>query len=72
MSINISLSRQRVLMIDASTLEDRTRPALDGSIGSRLRYFSWPSWSNGSDRSLWHQAASRQQTLPTQTRMGRR
>lgn len=66
MSINISLSRQRVPMVDASTLEDRTRPVLDGSVGSRLRYFSWPSSLSATDRAPSHQP------MPTRARMGRR
>ena len=66
LSISISISRQRVPMINASTLEDRTRPALDGSISSRLRYFSWPSWSDGRER------IASDQALPTQARTGRR
>jgi hypothetical protein len=65
MVVNISLSRQRVPMLDASTLEDRTRPALDGSAASRLRYFSWPSWA-AMDHTLTHQQ------MPTQARLGRR
>ncbi len=46
----MTLSRQRVPMLDASTLEDRTRPALDGSAASRLRYFPWPHWHSTDDR----------------------
>ncbi len=44
MVLHLTLSRQRVPMLDASTLEDRTRPALDGSAAARLRYFSWSHW----------------------------
>lgn len=66
MAVNISLSHQRVPMLDASTLEDRTRPALDGSVASRLRYYSWPSWTGAIDRTPSHQQ------MPTQARMGRR
>ena len=65
MFATISLSRQRVPMINASTLEDRTRPALDGSIAARLRYFSWPTWSDRPDRAPSHQS------MPTLARMGR-
>jgi hypothetical protein len=43
-ALHLTLDRQRVPMLDASTLEDRTRPALDGSAASRLRYFSWSHW----------------------------
>ncbi len=63
---HITFSRQRVPMIDASTLEGRTRPALDGSIASRVRYFSWPSWT-----ALTDQPASTQ-PRPIQARLGRR
>lgn len=42
--LHLTPSRQRVPMLDASTLEDRTRPALDGTVAARLRYFSWPHW----------------------------
>jgi len=55
-------------MVDGSTLEDRTRPALEdsGSIATRLRFYQWPSWSPEVDRTPSHQA------LPTQARLGRR
>lgn len=42
MAFKVTISRQRVPMLDVDTLEDRTRPALDGSASSRLRYFRWP------------------------------
>ena len=41
MATNLLPSRQRVPMLAADTLEDRTRPALDGSASWRLRYFRW-------------------------------
>ena len=52
MALHVSLNRQRVPMIDASTLEDRTRPANVGidAIGARLRYYQWPTWSGSADR----------------------
>ena len=66
MAVNITLSRQRIPMLDATTLEDRTRPDLDGSMASRLRYTQWPSWSASFDRMPSHQR------MPTQARLGRR
>jgi len=65
-SINIVPSRQRVPMLTASTLEDRTRPALDGSASSRLRYFRWPTWMAATGE----QASAPKR--PTQARLGRR
>jgi hypothetical protein len=67
MAINISISRQRIPMMDASILDDRTRP-LEGSdaAATRLRYFGWPSWSGKTDRMPSHQA------MPTEARLGRR
>jgi hypothetical protein len=38
MPISISHPRQRVPMVTASTLEDRTRPALDRRRAARRRY----------------------------------
>ena len=64
MAINSVLSRQRVPMLNAATLEDRTRPALDGSAESRLRYFPWPTWTA--------EVAVQAQQRPTQARLGRR
>ena len=67
MTTNLNLSRQRVPMLDASTLEDRTRPAEDiGSARARLSYFQWPSWAAHFDRVPPHQS------MPTQARLGRR
>ncbi len=68
MAISLTVSRQRIPMVDGSTLEDRTRPAVDGpgSIATRLRFYQWPSWSAGLERS------PSQQTMPTQARLGRR
>jgi hypothetical protein len=39
-------------MVNASTLEDRTRPAVDesGWIPTRLRFLPWLNWSAGIDR----------------------
>jgi hypothetical protein len=39
----ITVGRQRVPLVDAATLEDRTRPALDrpGLGIARMRYASW-------------------------------
>ena len=74
MAPDILISRQRIPMVDASTLEDRTRPvATSGSSALRLRYFQWPSWSAqwpswsaAEDQdSSWHAA-------PSQARLGRR
>ncbi len=65
MALQLTLSRQRVPMLDASTLEDRTRPALDGSAAARLRYFSWPHW-RGADNAPAHELR------PTQARLARR
>ena len=64
-ALHLSPSRQRVPMLDASTLEDRTRPALDGSAAARLRYFSWPHWREA-DFTPAHESC------PTQARLGRR
>ena len=49
MHIHLSVSRQRVPMIDASTLEDRTRPELDTSEPTRLRlrFYRWPTGIDG-------------------------
>jgi hypothetical protein len=67
MTLNLSISRQRIPMVDASTLEDRTRPmATSGSSALRLRYFQWPSWSAAEDQDSSRHAA------PSQARLGRR
>jgi len=58
-------SRQRVPMINAATLEDRTRPALDGSAPSRLRYLRWPTWAGQAGRVAEHEQR------PTQARLRR-
>ena len=49
---SIALRRQRVPMVDSSTLDDRTRPAreVSGSIAARLRYSQWMSRSSGTER----------------------
>ena len=66
-AINISISRQRIPMMDASILEDRTRPAESSDVaGLRLRYFRWPSWSSEAERT------PSDRVLPTQARLGRR
>jgi len=44
-TLHLTFTHQRVPMLDASTLEDRTRPALDGSAEARLRYLSSPPWN---------------------------
>ena len=54
-------------MLDASTQEDRTRPALDGTIGARLRYFSWPRW-----RGEGQPAAPTYEVMMTAAKLGRR
>jgi hypothetical protein len=48
---NITFSRQRVPMVDSSTLDDRTRPALEepGSTHARLRYAQWMARPSGAD-----------------------
>ena len=66
MALHLTMSRQRVPMLDASTLEDRTRPALDGTAAARLRYFSWPHWRAKGEH------APSQQVMPTAARFGRR
>ncbi|MEX1295509.1 MAG: hypothetical protein AB1Z67_04985 [Candidatus Limnocylindrales bacterium] len=65
MALQLTLGRQRVPMLDASTLEDRTRPALDGSAAARLRFFSWPHWHEEQHRPT-------HELRPTQARLGRR
>lgn len=65
MALHLIPGRQRVPMLSASTLEDRTRPALDGSASARLRYFSWPHWHEDE-----HQPAH--EPWPTQVRLHRR
>jgi hypothetical protein len=64
----ITLSRQRVPMLDATTLEGRTRPAVDGTdwVEARLRYLSWPTWSFRPDR------APSFDISPNQARLGHR
>ena len=67
MAITLTPTRQRVPMINAATLEGRTRPALDGSAASRLRYFNWPTWAAAPDH-----GPDTHQPRPTQARLGRR
>jgi len=74
MPVRISITRQRVPMVDFATLEDRTRPPLEyeGSIAPRLRYFQWPTWSTELDG---RSTRARRPTKPStskQARMGRR
>ncbi len=55
-------------MIDASTLEDRTRPMVEppGSTSARLRFAPWMSWPTGKGVGVTHEA------MPTQARLSRR
>ena len=64
--LTFTSSGQRVPMLSAAYLEDRTRPALDGSAASRLRYFRWPTWAAVASQQPVHELQ------PTQARMGRR
>ena len=64
--VHLSFSRQRVPMLDASTLEDRTRPALGGTAGARLRLFSWPYWRFEDEPTPSHQR------MLTAAKLGRR
>lgn len=67
MGFTITTRRQRIPMIDATTLEDRTRPPLEeGWLAPRLRFYQWPSWSPEPDR------AGPNERRPTQARLGRR
>jgi hypothetical protein len=61
-ALHLTPGRQRVPMLSASTLEDRTRPALDGTAAARLRYFSWPHWHED-EFHPWHESR------PTQVRL---
>jgi hypothetical protein len=64
-ALHLMPDRQRVPMLSANKLEDRTRPALDGTAAARLRYFSWPHW---------HEAEYQpsHEPWPTQVRLHRR
>jgi hypothetical protein len=66
-AIDISISRQRIPMMDPSMLEDRTRP-LDGSdpTASRFRYLRWWAQSGVTRRVRSEQAKS------PRSRLGRR
>lgn len=68
MALSIRMDRQRVPMVAGETLEDRTRPALEGStsIASRLRLHAWPYWSQR------HNGTPLLDMMPTQARLGRR
>ena len=67
MALSIWMDRQRVPMVDCEALEDRTRPALEGSasIASRLRFHQWPYWTQRYDRAPAHEMR------PTLARLGR-
>ena len=65
MPLHLTLSRQRVPMLDASTLDDRTRPVLDGSAAARLRYFTWWHWHADTRHPPY-------ESLSTAARLGRR
>jgi hypothetical protein len=66
-AIDISISRQRIPMMDPSILEDRTRPLDEaGSAASRLRYLRWFALSGATDRARSEQAKS------ARTRLGSR
>ena len=71
MALQLTLSRQRVPMLDASTLEDRTRPALDGSAASRLRYFPWAHWHTADERLPSYQVMSIRMRLEPRSLTGR-
>jgi hypothetical protein len=43
-ALHLTFERQRVPMLDASTLDDRTRPAPDRSTATFLRYLSCSRW----------------------------
>jgi hypothetical protein len=66
--LDITISRQRIPMVDALTLEDRTRPARAraGSVAARLRFNQWTSSATKTER------VPAQQAMPTQARLGRR
>jgi hypothetical protein len=66
--VNVTMIRQRVPMLDASTLEDRTRPAVDDSgwLAARLGYLQWPSRSGREER------VSDYQVRTSDARLGRR
>ena len=60
MAVAISFSRQRVPMLDASTLDDRTRPVVEPAswMSRRLRILHWSGWSQRVERSLVSREAS--------------
>ena len=66
MALHLSLDRQRVPMLDASTLEDRTRPVLYDFAAARLRYFVSPNWPVEAQR------APRPRPMLTAPKLGRR
>jgi hypothetical protein len=53
LAVATSFNRQRVPMLDASTLEDRTRPVVEPAawMSKRLRILHWSGWSQRVDRS---------------------
>ena len=65
-ALRLTLERQRVPMLDASTLEDRTRPALYRLAAARLRYF----WSPASR--IDHDRAPDNQVVLSAAKLGRR
>jgi len=74
--LHLTLTQQRVPMLSAATLEDRTRPALDGTIAARLRFASWPA---GTVRAWARRTAAARVDVarapvygPRQARLGRR
>ncbi len=74
--LHLTLTQQRVPMLSAAALEDRTRPALDGTIAARLRFAAWPSgtvraWARRTAAAR-VEAARPPVTGPTQARLGRR
>jgi hypothetical protein len=65
-ALRLTLERQRVPMLDASTLEDRTRPVLYRLAAARLRYF-WSPLSR-----IHHDRATNQQVMLSAAKLGRR
>jgi hypothetical protein len=59
--MHIPARRQRVPIMDDSTLEDRTRPAPQAPTltGGKLRHFVWPALAAHVDRSAVDQSARR-------------
>jgi hypothetical protein len=59
LSVVGSFGRQRVPMLDASTLDDRTRPVVapTGWMARRLRILRRPRWTERPDGSVVHRVA---------------